>query len=289
MLELNKIHKIDVVEGLKQLDPESCQIIIADPPYNIGKDFGNNKDKMELEDYLKWCDEWINGCIKALKPNGTLFIYGFSEILAHISVRIPLEKRWLIWHYTNKNMPTMKFWQRSHEAIICCWKGKPIFNEDDVREPYTNGFLNGSAGKVRPATEGRLSGKNPKETIYNAHENGALPRDVIKLPTLAGGVGMSERWFLCKNCNMVYEPQRLKEHKEQFKDHEIIKHPTQKPNDVCDKLILSAKQNEGIVLSPFAGVGSECLSAKKNGLKFIGFEINPDYIRIAEERLLREL
>ena len=67
------------------------------------------------------------------------------------------------------------------------------------------------------------------------------------------------------------------------------KHPTQKPNAVCDKLILSAKQNEGIVLSPFAGVGSECLSAKKNGLKFIGFEINPDYIRIAEERLLREL
>lgn len=289
MLKINKIHELDVLKGLKELDSESCQIIIADPPYNIGKDFGNNGDKRELNEYLKWCDEWISECTRVLKPNGTMFIYGFSEILAHISTRIPLKKRWLIWHYTNKNMPTMKFWQRSHEAIICCWKGEPIFNEDDIREPYTEGFLNGSAGKVRPATEGRLSGKNPKETIYNAHEKGALPRDVIKLPTLAGGVGMSERWFLCKKCDKVYEPQKLKEHKEKFKDHEIIKHPTQKPNAVCNKLILSAKQNGGIVLSPFAGVGSECLSAKKNGLNFIGFEINPDYIRIAETRLEKEL
>jgi site-specific DNA-methyltransferase (adenine-specific) len=289
MLELNKIHELDVVKGLKQLEPESCQVIIADPPYNIGKDFGNNGDKREIEDYLKWCDEWIAECIRVLKPNGTMFIYGFSEILAHISIRIPLHKRWLIWHYTNKNMPTMKFWQRSHEAIICCWKGEPIFNEDDVREPYTEGFLNGSAGRTRPATEGRLSGKNPKETIYNAHEKGALPRDVIKLPTLAGGVGMSERWFLCKECNKVYEPQRLKEHKENFPKHEAIKHPTQKPNAICDKLLLSAKQKEGVVLSPFAGVGSECLSAKKQGLNFIGFEINPDYIRIAEARLEKEL
>lgn len=291
MLELNKIHLMDVLDGLKKLDDNSAQIIIADPPYNIGKDFGNGNgdDNMKLDDYLTWCDSWIEKCMKILKPNGTMFIYGFSEILAHIFVRMPHHKRWLIWHYTNKNMPTIKFWQRSHESIICCWKDERVFNEDDIREPYTEGFLNGSAGKVRPATEGRLSGKNPKETVYNAHEKGALPRDVIKLPTLAGGVGMSERWFLCKDCNKVYEPQKLKEHKEEFKDHKIIKHPTQKPNAICDKLISSAKQEEGFVLSPFAGVGSECLSAKKKGLKFIGFETNPDYIRIAEERLEREL
>jgi len=287
MLGLNKIYHMDVLEGLKELDDNSAQIIIADPPYNVGKDFGNgiNGDKRELDEYLKWCDKWIAECIRVLKPNGTMFIYGFSEILAHISTRISLKKRWLIWHYTNKNMPTIKFWQRSHEAIICCWKGNPVFNEDDIREPYTEGFLNGSAGKVRPATEGRLSGKRPKETIYNANPKGALPRDVIKLPTLAGGVGMSERWFLCKKCNKVYEPNQLKEHKEKFKDHEIIKHPTQKPLALCDKLILSARQKEGIVLVPFAGSGSECVSAKRLGLDFIGFEINLDYIKIAEKRL----
>jgi len=256
MLKTNKIHLMDVLEGLNEIEDNSCQIIIADPPYNIGKDFGNNKDKMELDKYLEWCDNWITECIRVLKPNGTLFIYGFSEILAHVFVRVPAHKRWLVWHYTNKNMPTNRFWQRSHESIICCWKNEHIFNLDDVREPYTNGFLNGSAGKVRPATIGRLS-KNGKETVYNAHPMGALPRDVIKLPTLAGGVGMNER----------------------------VDHPTQKPLALCDKLILSAKQKEGLVLIPFVGSGSECVSAKKFGLDFLGFEINPAYIKIAEDRL----
>ena len=59
ILKLNKIHLIDALEGLRKLEDNSAQIIISDPPYNIGKDFGNNKDKMELEEYLRWCDEWI--------------------------------------------------------------------------------------------------------------------------------------------------------------------------------------------------------------------------------------
>ncbi len=255
-MELNRIYLLDVLDGLKKLKSNSAQIIIADPPYNIGKDFGNNKDNLDFEQYIRWCDNWIGECVRILKPNGTMFIYGFSEILAYIFTRVPAHKRWLVWHYTNKNMPTNKFWQRSHESIICCWKEKPVFNLDDVREPYTNGFLNGSAGRIRPGTIGRLS-KNGKETIYSAHPNGALPRDVIKIPALAGGAGINER----------------------------VNHPTQKPIELCDKLILSARQKEGFVLVPFAGSGSECVSAKKLGLDFIGFEINPEYIKVAEERL----
>jgi site-specific DNA-methyltransferase (adenine-specific) len=281
MLELNKLYVMDVLEGLKKLPNESAQIIIIDPPYNIGKHFGNNGDKRKMEDYVKWAEEWLKECIRILKPNGTMFIYGFSEILAHLSVKIPLEKRWLIWHYTNKNIPSMKFWQRSHESIICCWKDGRIFNEDDVREPYTDGFLNGAAGKKRAGTIGRLS-KNGKETIYKAHPAGALPRDVIKIPALAGGAGMSERWFICKTCNnQICKPQELKEHK----GHDIEKHPTQKPLALCDRLIKSAKQKEGCVLVPFVGSGSECVSAKKLGLDYIGFDLNPDYIKLAEERL----
>src|SRR3989338_2861619 len=194
-LPLNKIILGDAVAELKKLPNESCDVIIIDPPYNIGKDFGNNGDKRELDEYVSWCKEWIHGCIRVLKPTGTMFIYGFSEILAHLSVEIPLNKRWLIWHYTNKNVASLNFWQRSHEAIICAWKDKRIFNRDDVREPYTEGFLNGAAGKIRKGTPGRFS-KNGQETVYKADARGALPRDVIKIATLAGGAGMNERWFL---------------------------------------------------------------------------------------------
>lgn len=277
-LPLNKIILGDAVQELKKLPSESCDVIIIDPPYNIGKDFGNNIDKREIGEYVVWCKSWINESVRILKPTGTMFIYGFSEILAHLSVEVPIQKRWLIWHYTNKNMASLNFWQRSHEAIICAWKDKPIFNRDDVREPYTEGFLNGAAGKIRKGTLGRLS-RNGKETIYNAHEGGALPRDVIKVPALAGGAGMIERWFLCKTCDKVCEPRQLQKHE----GHEIMKHPTQKPLEITRRLLKSClPKNSGKVLIPFAGTGSECVAARELGAEYVGIEINPDYVRLAQ-------
>ena len=242
---------------LKELKPDSADIIICDPPYNIGKDFGTNRYKMELDKYLNWCDEWIAECLRILKPQGTFYIYGFSEILAFIRVRITINVRWIIWHYTNKVTPSLNFWQRTHESILCCYKEKPIFNRDNVREPYTENFLKNSVGKVRKSTKGRFSnGEN--ETIYTAHENGALPRDVIKISALAGGAGKKER----------------------------VDHPTQKPLELCKKLIDASKNDENTLLVvPFAGSGSECVAAKKENINFIGFEINTKYIDICNDRL----
>lgn len=281
-LPLNTIILNDAVEELKKLPDECCDIVIIDPPYNIGKDFGNNIDKRELGEYVKWSKSWIDESIRVLKPSGTMYIYGFSEILAHLSVEIPINKRWLIWHYTNKNVASLNFWQRSHESIICAWKNKPIFNRDDVREPYTEGFLNGAAGKKRKGTIGRYSSKG-LETIYKAHSDGALPRDVLKIPALAGGAGMNERWFICKTCgNAVFSPRELKNHN----DHDILKHPTQKPFELCKKLIKSSMPKKaGVILVPFVGTGAECAAAKELGLSYIGFEINPDYIKLAKKMI----
>jgi site-specific DNA-methyltransferase (adenine-specific) len=256
--------KQEILQGdslllLPAVPSESAQIILADPPYNIGKDFGNDSDKKPMDEYLGWCDQWIKECLRILKPNGTMFIYGFSEILALITARIPfsIHRRWLIWHYTNKNVASLNFWQRSHESILVLWKEDKVFNRDAVREPYTDGFLKGAAGKKRAATKGRFSdGKT--ETTYTAHPAGALPRDVIKVPALAGGAGISER----------------------------VNHPTQKPLALCEILLKSCQQTEGIVLVPFAGSGSECVAAKKLNLPFVGMELNPDYVKLIQTRLL---
>ena len=254
----NIIYNEDCILGMKSIPNESVDIIICDPPYNIGKDFGNNSDKQKMDEYLIWCDNWIAECLRILKPQGTLYIYGFSEILAFIRTRIYCNVRWLVWHYTNKVTPSLNFWQRTHESILCCYKNKPIFNRDDVREPYTDTFLKNAAGKVRKATKGRFS-NGEKETTYTAHEGGALPRDVIKVAALAGGAGKKER----------------------------VDHPTQKPLTLCDTLLKAAlnKNAPTLLVVPFAGSGSECVSAKKNNINFIGFEINSDYIKIANERL----
>jgi len=250
----------DTINILPTLDSDSAQIIIADPPYNIGKDFGNDSDKQPMDEYLSWCEVWIKECLRILKPNGTMFIYGFSETLALILSKVPynINRRWILWHYTNKNVPSLNFWQRSHESIIVLWKEDKVFHRDEIREPYTQGFINGAAGKERKATKGRFS-KGDKTTTYVAHANGALPRDVIKIPALSGGSGMKER----------------------------VDHPTQKPLALCEKLIKSCMQspNNGYVLVPFAGSGSECLAAKKLGLPFIGIELNENYVKLINERL----
>jgi site-specific DNA-methyltransferase (adenine-specific) len=254
--QANYIFQEDCILGMAKIPDNSIDIVICDPPYNIGKDFGNNSDKQEMSEYLLWCDQWIKECIRILKDDGTLFIYGFSEILAFIRVRITINVRWIVWHYTNKVTPSLNFWQRTHESILCCSKGKPHFNRDLVREPYTSGYLKNAAGKVRKGTKGRFG---EKETVYKAHEGGALPRDVIKVSALAGGAGKKER----------------------------VNHPTQKPLEICEKLIKSSMKepSDTKLVVPFAGSGSECVAAKKLGVNYIGFEINSEYVDLCLSRL----
>jgi len=263
-MEFGVLHNKDCIQGMRQLAANSVDIIICDPPYNIGKDFGNNSDKQGTEEYLLWCDQWIAECVRVLKPTGTLYIYGFSETLAFVRTRITLPHvRWLVWHYTNKVTPSLNFWQRTHESIlVCCKTTQPVFNRDAVREPYTDTYLKNAVGKTRKATKGRFS-NGEKSTQYTAHENGALPRDVLKIPALAGGAGRNER----------------------------VNHPTQKPLELCRRLIRASKNNENqetLVLIPFAGSGSECVAcAQEQNVRFIAYEINPEYVALCHERIYK--
>ena len=279
----------DVLKVLPDLPRElKFDIVIADPPYNIGKDFGNNQNLMPLYDYIQWTRGWLKECEDLLSDSGLIYIYGFPEILAHVAVEYsPDSQRWLQWHYTNKTVPGSTFWQRSHESILCLWKQgqeRPRLEIDQIREPYSSHYLN-SAGKVRAGTPSRF-GSNGKRTIYNAHANGALPRDVLKIPALAGGAGRSERWFMCRTCNdAVYPPPELRFHR----DHDTFKHPTQKPKALTRRLLKSRVNGAGgQVLIPFAGSGSECVVAQELGLKFLAVEINPEYVRFARKWLEAE-
>ena len=276
--EINKVIEIDALSLMKDVSENYFDIVLADPPYNIGKNFGNDSDMQTPEDYWEWSMKWIDESLRVIKPQRPLYIYGYPENLAHIAVKYPTDKqRWLVWHYTNKTVPKNKFWQRSHESILCLWKGnRPDIYVDDVREEYTDTFLNSAAGKVRKDMHSRF-GKPGKDTIYNAHPKGALPRDVIKVSALAGGAGYAERWFYCNDCDKLCEPKEKNDHME----HDIIKHPTQKPSFLTEKLIKSGAKSGDNILIPFAGSGSECVVAKSLGINFMASEINPSYVKFA--------
>ena len=284
----NQVYLIDVLEGLKRLEDNSADLIIIDPPYNIKKDFGNNHDNLELDAYVQWAKAWIMQCMRILKPGALAYCYGFSEILARLSSLINIkQQRWLIWHYKNKTVPSLNFWQRSHEAIICFWKGldknhKIRFNRDLVREPYSTKFLKNSVGKNRSQSAGRFHKSGTKYvSTYQAHPKGALGRDVIEIATLAGGKGMQERFCYCKDCQLLVSPDQKPKHLE----HKIVIHPTQKPMALTTKLINSVSIDTGVKLNiciPFIGSGSEAVVASQLGHNFIGFEINPDYQKLAQ-------
>ena len=272
----------DVLKVLeKHPDYHKFDLVIADPPYNIGKDFGNDSDRMPMKEYIEWSHKWISRCRDLLTDNGIMYVYGFPEIIARIAVEYPIEEqRWLVWHYTNKTVPSSKFWQRSHETILCLWKPEnawPSLEVDQIREPYTNGYKV-NLGRARAGTHSRFG--SGRITEYKDH-GGALPRDVIKIPALAGGAGSTERWFMCLDHGReVFPPSELKHHR----NCRIMKHPTQKPMELTKQLINSRMNGSGgRVLIPFAGSGSECLAAKKAGYEWRGIELNPEYVEFARK------
>ena len=277
----------DVLATLaKQSADVKFDVVIADPPYNIGKDFGNNHDSMPLDQYVEWCEQWLAQCFRLLANDGLIYVYGFAEVLAHIAVRYPMdEQRWLAWHYTNKAVPSSKFWQRAHESILCLWQPgnkRPALQLEQIREPYTPHFKN-CIGRERRATNGRYS-RHGKTTQYNDN-GGALPRDVIAIPALAGGAGRAERWFACRDCGgAVKPPSELPNHA----GHDVLKHPTQKPMALTQRLIQSRIAERGRVLIPFAGSGSECVVANSLDIPFLGIEINPEYAQFARGWLAHE-
>ena len=271
----------DVLAVLRR-QPADLQfdVVIADPPYNIGKNFGTNQDDLPIEDYVVWCKTWLAECFRLLAKNGLIYVYGVPEILAHLAVQYPIkEQRWLAWHYTNKAVPSSRFWQRSFESILCLWQPgtkRPELEIEQIRQPYTEDFLK-CAGRERNSTKGRYS-RGGKKTLYNDN-GGALPRDLIEVPALAGGAGRAERWFACRDCGGgARPPNELANHK----NCNVLKHPTQKPMKLTKRLIQSRIDGkQGRTLIPFAGSGSECVVAHSLGISYLGVEINPEFARFA--------
>jgi site-specific DNA-methyltransferase (adenine-specific)/adenine-specific DNA-methyltransferase len=66
---------------------------------------------------------------------------------------------------------------------------------------------------------------------------------------------------------------------------EKVEHPTQKPLSICNRIVRHFSNPGDLVVVPFAGSGSECVAAKNASRHFIGFEVNPDYVTIANRRL----
>ncbi|MBM3333631.1 site-specific DNA-methyltransferase, partial [Candidatus Sumerlaeota bacterium] len=199
----------DVTAWLRSLESATVDLVFADPPYNIKKAEWDTFDSQEQ--YVEWSLQWIEQAARVLKPSGTLYICGFSEILADI--KLPASRyfkgcRWLVWHYKNKANLGCD-WGRAHESILHFRKSRGFtFNIDDVRIPYGSHTLK-YPEHPQAGTSQYGKGDNGKGELWRPHPRGAKPRDVIEIPTTCNGM------------------------------HEKTPHPTQKPEELLRKLMLS--------------------------------------------------
>lgn len=101
-METNRIYNMDCIQGLNQLPENSVDLVIADPPYNMGKAYWD-----KIGNYVEWCGQWIAGCERVLKQNGVLYFFhnnleDISRIMCWIKENTGLVyKSFLIWDKGN--------------------------------------------------------------------------------------------------------------------------------------------------------------------------------------------
>ncbi|MCI6479068.1 MAG: site-specific DNA-methyltransferase [Candidatus Treponema excrementipullorum] len=243
----------DSLQVLKRLQNSSVDMIFADPPYSIKKaDWDTFKSQ---DEYIKFSVKWIREASRILKDTGTLYICGFSEILAdihHPAMKYFYNCKWIIWHYRNKaNLGND--WGRSHESILCLRKSnRYTMNIDPIRIPYNSHTLKYPS---HPQAETSQYGGGKKRSNWMPNPLGAKPKDVIEIPTTCNGMG------------------------------EKTPHPTQKPEELLRKIILASSNEEDIILDPFVGSGTTAVCAKQLKRQFIGVDQNKEYLEWTINRL----
>ncbi|MDI6788760.1 MAG: site-specific DNA-methyltransferase [Planctomycetota bacterium] len=243
---LNTVFNEDCLKGLDRIPNNSVDLVVTDPPYCLGKDYGNNSDKLNPKEYLDWSKKWIDAVIPKIKDAGSLYVFltwQYSpEIFSYIKTKLIMINE-IIWDRRVPSMggSTRKF-SSVHDNIGFFAKTKRYyFNLDSVRIPYDE-----ETKKAR--TRSIFVGKKWLEVGYN-------PKDVWSVTRIHA------------------------------QDPEREAHPTQKPLEIIERIIKASSPKGGIVLDPFMGTGTTAVACYKLNRNYIGFEVNSNYCKITEERL----
>lgn len=259
MLDFDKIYNMDCVEGMKSIPDNSVDLIIADPPYNLSKG-GNLKwdNSIKLNgmggNWNKVMQSWDDYTLE------TYFTFTKAWLAEAKRILKPTGSMWIFGTYHNIGIIN----------VVCQLLNIEIINE--VIWYKKNAFPNLSGRRLTASHETILwcnKGAKKREYYfnYNYSKNGNFSKDELKGP----GKQMRTVWDISNN--------------KEKKELAYGKHPTQKPIKIIKRMIRLSSKVGDLIMTPFAGAGSECVAAKECQRRYLGFEINSQYIAIAEERL----
>lgn len=238
----------DALDALSSKIPDnSVDLVFADPPYNIGKNFNGRKDKWISEKaYLQWCYKWIDLCLCKLKDEGSFYLMAATQNMPFFDIylrdRICILSR-IVWSYDSSGVQAKKYYGSLYEPILFCVKDKQryTFNADDI-------LVEAKTGAKRKLIDYR----KPVPTQYSSRK---VPGNVWEFPRV------------------------------RYRMAEYEKHPTQKPTVLLERVIRASSNPGDLVLDPFAGTFTTSFVAKKLGRQSIGIEIEEDYVKIGLRRL----
>lgn len=137
--------RIDVICGdvhaeLQRFSDGTVDLIIADPPYNLGKDYGNNHDILGFDEYLTFTRRWLCEAHRVLKPTGTLYVFMGFRFISYLYDILDRDLQmffanWIVWHYTQGIGKTKAFSPRHDDILMFTKSEKYTFNLDAVRVP----------------------------------------------------------------------------------------------------------------------------------------------------------
>nr|WP_262982016.1 site-specific DNA-methyltransferase [Candidatus Methylopumilus rimovensis] len=244
-LNMNIIKNVDALKEIQKLDDESIDLIVVDPPYGLGKDYGNDSDKMPEKDFLEWNEKWLLSIIPKLKKSGSLYIFTTWRYSPEIFVFLKKHMIMLNEIIWDRRVPSMggstRRFSSVHDTIGFFAKtSKHYFDLDSIRIPY-------DAETKKARSRSIFVGKKWLELGYN-------PKDLWSVSRL----------------------HRIHAQREN--------HPTQKPVEIIERMIKASCPPNGIVLDPFAGSGTTVEACINTNRQYIAYEINKDYYQIIKDR-----
>lgn len=232
---------------LKKMKDKSIQLIFADAPYNIGKDFGNNSDKWEsVHAYIEWCKTWIDECMRVLSDTGSMYFMTATQHMSYLDVYVSEKYNVLcriIWAYDSSGVQSKKMYGSLYEPILMINKNKKasyIFNHEDI-------LVEAKTGARRKLIDYR---KNPPQ-----------PYSTEKVP------------------GNVWNFSRVR-----FKMDEYENHPTQKPEALLERIVKASSNPGDVILDPFSGSFTTSAMAVRLGRVGVGIELNEEYYEIGLRR-----
>ena len=309
MIELNRIYNEDCLEGMKRIPDGSVDLVLTDPPYNIGK---AKWDK--IPNYIEWCGKWLIECQRVLKDNGSFYWWHNDMVqIAQLMEWIRANTRFvfnsfIVWD--KGDFRALAWKNPSEDNNLRSW-----FNTCEYCLFYTFQDETGLEQILPACFEPYLD--------YMTSEKNALGMNIKSVNELTGYASIASHWFWQEPQRRQPQPRFIAEQdyrklqstgrwkkpyeslRREYEDlrythnldtnHNNVwrsqernngkQHPTQKPVDLMERIVKTSSKEGGIILDPFMGSGTTAIACINTNRNYIGFELSEEYCKIAEKRI----